>query len=174
MNNSKNNRPSWDEYFIGLARLASTRSTCLVRQVGAVIVKDNQILATGYNGPPSGAFHCTEANHCSLGLHDCSQTKDTPSMAIHAEMNAICQAAKHGVSIQGATIYITHSPCLNCLKAIISSNIARIVYEKQFDLSEEKQQIQRYFLDVSGLVYVQFKNSLVSHQSPEKHVQPGL
>lgn len=128
-----NNRPNWDEYFLVLAKLAATRSTCLARQVGAVIVKDKQVLATGYNGSPSGSAHCIDQGYCYPGLDDCSASKDMPSRAVHAEANAIAQAAKHGIAIDNASIYVTHEPCISCLKLIISAGIKKIIYEIPFN-----------------------------------------
>lgn len=125
-------RPSWDEYFLMLAKLAATRSTCLALPVGAVIVKQRQVLATGYNGPPSGSPHCTAQGFCYPGLPRCDASRTLPSRAIHAEANAIAQAAQHGVATAGATIYVTLAPCLSCLKLIISAGIREVVYETAF------------------------------------------
>ncbi|MDY7013408.1 MAG: dCMP deaminase family protein [Cyanobacteriota bacterium] len=122
-------RPTWDEYFLMLAKLAATRSTCLAFPVGAVIVKDKQVLATGYNGPPSGSIHCTAQGYCYPGLVSCDASKDMPSRAVHAEANAVAQAAKHGIPTDGATIYITLEPCIYCLKLIISAGICEVFYE---------------------------------------------
>ncbi|MDE5085738.1 MAG: deaminase, partial [Trichodesmium sp. St16_bin2-tuft] len=94
-------RPTWDEYFLMIAKLAATRSTCLVFPVGAVIVKDRQVLATGYNGPPSGSAHCTSQGFCYTELSSCDASKTLPSRSVHAEANAIAQAAKHGISTNG-------------------------------------------------------------------------
>jgi dCMP deaminase len=125
-------RPSWDEYFLMLAKLAATRSTCLALPVGAVIVKQRQVLATGYNGPPSGSPHCTAQGFCYPGLPRCDASSTLPSRAIHAEANAIAQAARHGISTEGATLYVTLAPCLSCLKLIISAGIREVVYETPF------------------------------------------
>jgi len=127
-----NQRPSWDEYFLMLAKLAATRSTCLAFPVGAVIVKDRQVLATGYNGPPSGSAHCIAQGYCYPGLDSCDARKDLPSRAVHAEANAIAQAAKHGIATDGASIYVTLEPCLYCLKLIISAGIREVFYEAPF------------------------------------------
>jgi len=136
MNNSDNLqnpiRPDWHEYFMSMAKLASTRSTCLAFPVGAVIVKDKQILATGYNGSPSGSEHCTTQGFCYPGLISCDTSKTLPSRAVHAETNAIAQASKHGMPTAGAEIYVTLEPCLNCLKLIISAGIKDVYYEKSF------------------------------------------
>ncbi|MEN9216935.1 MAG: dCMP deaminase family protein [Gloeomargarita sp. HHBFW_bins_162] len=125
-------RPSWDEYFLMLAKLAATRSTCLALPVGAVIVKQRQVLATGYNGPPSGSPHCTAQGFCYPGLPSCDASRTLPSRAIHAEANAIAQAARYGIATEGATIYVTLAPCLSCLKLIISAGIREVVYETPF------------------------------------------
>lgn len=129
-------RPTWDEYFLMLAKLAATRSTCLAFPVGAVIVKNKQILATGYNGSPSGSVHCTAQGYCYPGLSSCDASKTLPSRAVHAEANAIAQAAKHGISTDGASIYVTLEPCLSCLKLIISAGIQEVFYETSFNNGE--------------------------------------
>jgi dCMP deaminase len=130
-------RPSWDEYFLMMAKLAATRSTCLAFPVGAVIVKDRQVLATGYNGSPSGSVHCTAQGFCYPGLSSCDQSSSLPSRAVHAEANAIAQAAKHGISTNGAKIYVTLEPCLSCLKLIISAGIREVFYESYFNTGEK-------------------------------------
>lgn len=127
-------RPTWDEYFLMLAKLAATRSTCLAFPVGAVIVnKNKQVLATGYNGPPSGSAHCTAQGYCYPGLDSCDASKTMPSRAVHAEANAIAQAAKHGTPTNDACIYVTLEPCLSCLKLIISAGIREVFYETPFN-----------------------------------------
>ncbi|MBD1901782.1 MULTISPECIES: deaminase [Cyanophyceae] len=126
-------RPTWDEYFLMLAKLAATRSTCLAFPVGAVIVKNKQVVATGYNGSPSGSAHCTAQGYCYPGLSSCDASKAMPSRAVHAEANAIAQAAKHGISTDGASIYVTLEPCLSCLKLIISAGIYEVFYETPFN-----------------------------------------
>lgn len=122
------NRPSWDEYFMQMAELTAKRSTCLRRNVGAIIVKDKHIIATGYNGAPKGLPHCEELGGClrqKLGVH--SGERHELCRALHAEQNAIIQAATLGQSIEGATIYVTHQPCIICAKMIINAGISRIV-----------------------------------------------
>lgn len=126
-------RPTWDEYFLMLAKLAATRSTCLAFPVGAIIVKDRQVLATGYNGPPSKSVHCTTQGYCYPGLSSCDASKAMPSRAVHAEANAIAQAARHGIPTEGASIYVTLEPCLSCLKLIISAGIREVFYETPFN-----------------------------------------
>lgn len=115
-------RISWDEYFMEIAECVSTRATCDRLHVGAVIVKDKNILSTGYNGSISGLEHCDDVGHYLENDH-CLRT-------VHAEANAICQAAKRGVSLDGSTIYVTHSPCFNCFKLCASAGIKKIVFDK--------------------------------------------
>jgi dCMP deaminase len=113
-------RASWDEYFMNIARVVASRSTCDRKFVGAVIVRDKTILSTGYNGSIRGMPHCSEVGHMMEDGH-CVAT-------IHAESNAILQAAKNGVSIDGASIYVTASPCWSCFKQIANTGMRRIVY----------------------------------------------
>ncbi|MCC7355840.1 MAG: cytidine/deoxycytidylate deaminase family protein [Anaerolineae bacterium] len=113
-------RPSWDEYFMGIAFAVAQRSTCDRAHVGSIIVRNKRILTTGYNGSPRGLPHCTDAGHLMINGH-CVRT-------LHAEQNAIIQAALHGVSVEGGTIYVTHQPCLTCAKMIINAGLMRVVY----------------------------------------------
>jgi dCMP deaminase len=146
-------RPTWDEYFLMLAKLAATRSTCLAFPVGAVVVKDRQVLATGYNGPPSGSPHCIAQGYCYPGLSSCDASKELPSRAVHAEANAIAQAAKHGIATAGASIYVTLEPCLSCLKLSISAGIREIFYETPFNSGESA--VARDMFVSEGLVSMQ-------------------
>ena len=146
-------RPTWDEYFLMIAKLAATRSTCLAFPVGAVIVKDRQVLATGYNGSPSGTAHCTLQGYCYPGLSSCDASKTMPSRAVHAEANAIAQAAKHGISTNNASIYVTLEPCLSCLKLIISAGIKEVFYETPFNSGDSILVRDAFIKD--GLVYLQ-------------------
>lgn len=122
-------RPSWDSYFMELARVVRGRSTCLRRQVGAVIVKDRQILSTGYNGSPSGLKHCAEVGCLRESLGIPSGERHEMCRAVHAEQNALIQAAKHGVAIEGADVYTTVQPCVLCTKMLINAGIKRVFYE---------------------------------------------
>lgn len=122
-------RPSWDSYFMELARVVRGRSTCLRRQVGAVIVKDRQILSTGYNGSPSGLKHCAEVGCLRESLAIPSGERHEMCRAVHAEQNALIQAAKHGVAIDGADVYTTVQSCVLCTKMLINAGIKRVVYE---------------------------------------------
>ena len=126
-------RISWDEYFMEMAKLAARRSTCLRRQVGAVIVQDKHVIATGYNGAPKGIPHCAEKGGCYRQQHNIpSGERHELCRALHAEQNAIIQAANWGQSIEGATIYITHQPCVICAKMIINAGIQRIVVDEGY------------------------------------------
>ena len=133
MEKFEDKRPSWDEYFMGMAKLTSQRSTCLRRKVGAVIVKDKHIIATGYNGAPRGLSHCAELGGCLREeLNVPSGQRHELCRALHAEQNAIIQAATLGQSIEGASIYITHQPCSICSKMIINAVIDRIVVDEGY------------------------------------------
>ena len=128
-------RVSWDEYFMNVARVVATRATCDRKHVGAVIVRERSILATGYNGSIHGLAHCDEDGHLMEDGH-CVRT-------IHAEANAIIQAARNGVRIEGAWIYVTASPCFSCFKMIANAGIKRIVFgefyreQKIFDFAQK-------------------------------------
>ncbi len=133
MEKFEDRRPSWDEYFMGMAKLTAQRSTCLRRKVGAVIVKDKHIIATGYNGAPRGLSHCAELGGCLREqLKVPSGQRHELCRALHAEQNAIIQAATLGQSIEGANIYITHQPCSICSKMIINAGISRIVVNEGY------------------------------------------
>ncbi len=118
-------RPSWDQYFLNIADVVATRSTCPRRAVGAVLVRQRQILSTGYNGAPRGLVHCTDAG-CLMRDGHCVRTS-------HAEMNAIAQAAYHGVAVSDSTLYCTDKPCLICTKLLINAGIRRIVYRREYE-----------------------------------------
>jgi dCMP deaminase len=136
---SKRKRPSWDEYFMAIAKLASSRSTCLRRQVGAVIVKDKKILATGYNGAPQGLPHCLDIGCLREKLGIPSGERHELCRATHAEQNAIVQAAMFGASIKDSIIYSTTHPCILCTKLIINAGIKKIIIEDRYpdEMSEE-------------------------------------
>ncbi len=132
-------RPSWDQYFLQLARQVATRSTCLRRQVGAVLVRDKRILTTGYNGAPRGVAHCLEVGCLRDQLGIPSGERHELCRAIHAEQNAIIQAAIHGVAIEGATLYTTVHPCILCAKMLINAGVREIIYVEGYpdDLSRD-------------------------------------
>jgi len=132
-------RPSWDQYFMDITSLVATRSSCMRRQVGAVLVKDRNILATGYNGVPSGITHCNAVGCLRERLKVPSGERHELCRGLHAEQNAIIQAAKHGTNIDGATLYCTTMPCIICTKMIINAGISRVIYGEGYadDLARE-------------------------------------
>jgi len=132
-------RPSWDEYFMALAEQVGQRATCLRRSVGAVIVKDKRILATGYNGPPSGVAHCEDVGCLREVRGIPSGSQHELCRGIHAEQNAVIQAAKHGIAIDGSTIYCTHQPCVLCAKILLNAGVREIVFSQPYPdpLAEE-------------------------------------
>ena len=126
-------RPSWDEYFMEMAELTAKRSTCLRRQVGAVIVKDRHVVASGYNGAPTGLAHCDELGGClRQQLNVPSGQRHELCRALHAEQNAIIQAATLGQSVEGATIYVTNQPCVICAKMLINAGIEKIIVKEGY------------------------------------------
>ena len=134
-----NDRPSWDDYFMKIATDVSSRATCIRRKVGAVIVKDKWIISTGYNGVPMGIPHCTPVT-CLRNLYNVpSGERHELCRGLHAEQNAIIQAALHGVAINGAIIYVTNQPCSICTKMLINSGIKKFIYRDPYPdpLAEE-------------------------------------
>jgi dCMP deaminase len=128
-------RPSWDEYFMMLAEVAAIRGNCLRRRVGAVIVHNHQILSTGYNGTPKGITNCSDGGCPRCAGHAASGSSLDECLCVHAEENAIVQAAANGVAIRGATLYCTLSPCSYCAKSIINAGIVEVVYAGHYALS---------------------------------------
>lgn len=126
---SANSRPSWDEYFMSIAYQVGERSTCLRRHVGAIIVKDKRLLATGYNGVPAGVEHCTTRGCLRDQLGIPSGERHELCRGTHAEQNALLQAARYGTPIDGATVYCTTQPCIQCAKMLINAGIKEIVFE---------------------------------------------
>ena len=136
---NRNERPSWGQYFMDIVELVSLRSTCLRRKVGAVLVKNKRILTTGYNGAPTGVRHCSETGCLRDKMNIPSGERHELCRGLHAEQNAIIQAALQGVSIKGATLYCTNHPCIICAKMIINSGITTVIYKNEYkdDLSRE-------------------------------------
>jgi dCMP deaminase len=132
-------RPSWQEYFMEITELVAKRSTCRRRSVGAIIVKEKRILSTGYNGAPAGVRHCIDIGCLREQLGVASGERHELCRGIHAEQNAIIQAALHGVSIAGATLFCTNLPCAICAKMIINAGIRTIYYKEGYadPMSEE-------------------------------------
>lgn len=126
-------RPTLDQYFSSMARLASSRSTCVRRQCGAVLVKDKMVLSTGYNDTPRGMPNCGDGGCPRCGSKAKSGTLLDTCLCLHAEQNVIIQAAYHGVAIAGATLYCTHHPCLTCAKMIVNAGVVRVVYDEPYD-----------------------------------------
>lgn len=125
-------RKSWDDYFMSIADLVAERSTCMRRHVGAVIVKDKRIVATGYNGAPSGISHCIDAGCLREQLKIPAGERHEICRGTHAEQNAIIQAATFGANISGSTIYSTHQPCFICTKMLINAHLTRIIYRQEY------------------------------------------
>ncbi|MFA6427951.1 MAG: cytidine/deoxycytidylate deaminase family protein [Candidatus Buchananbacteria bacterium] len=143
MENSLNHhRPSWDEYFMKIAELVGSRGTCDRGRAGAAIVKDKRIVCTGYVGAPAGLAHCDEAGH---EMHTVTQIDGSQSKhcirTTHAEQNAICQAARFGVSINGATMYCKMTPCYTCAKMIINSGIKRVICAQDYHTGNRSKEI---------------------------------
>ncbi len=146
----------WDKRFIEMCEFVASWSSCIRpgRQVGSIIVKDKRILTTGYNGAPSGIFNCRDKGVCmreEMGIE--SGTHQEMCYAVHSEQNAIVQAAKLGVSVDGATLYCTHQPCAICTKMIINSGISRIVYKRPYP-----DEFSLLLISESGVSCEQFSN----------------
>lgn len=152
MTNKTHNRITKDQYFMEIAQVISQRSTCIKRKVGAVLVKENHIISTGYNGAPSGFTHCTPES-C---LRQTIRSGERPELCrgVHAEINCVIQAALHGTSIKGkTTLYTTTFPCMNCLKLLINSGINRIVYKEDYNLANTAK---KALLNESNIVIEKF------------------
>jgi dCMP deaminase len=126
-------RPSWDEYFMGIADLVAGRATCIRRKVGAVLVKDRRILCSGYNGAPAGAAHCRETGCLRRQMNVPSGIRHELCRGVHAEQNVIIQAAYHGVAVAGATLYCTNQPCSICAKMLINAGIKEVYFRDGYD-----------------------------------------
>jgi len=142
MAQKKVKRPDWDMYFLAIVKEVASRATCDRGKSGCVIVKDRRILATGYVGAPSGLAHCDEVGHM---LRDVIAPNGLMSKhcirTIHAEQNAICQAAKFGISLEGATLYCTMEPCFSCAKMIVNCGIKRVVCQKRYHAGSDTRQL---------------------------------
>lgn len=137
-------RPSWDEYFMMAAKLAATRATCLQRKVGTVIVKNKRIITTGFNGSPPGLPHCTE-----VGCLVFPDRGTSCQRVMHAEHNAVLQDSKN---LEGATLYTSFLPCLNCMKIVISAKMKEVVYEEEKIEKDEYEKAKKEFAKLAGLV----------------------
>jgi len=138
---NKDTRPDWDTYFLEIARVVASRSNCTRRQVAAVIVKDQRIISTGYNGTPRGVTNCFEGG-CPRAHSDAVSGSELGNgICNHAEENAIIQAAYHGISVKDATLYCTLSPCLLCAKMIINAGIKSVIYENEYKLTSQTKEL---------------------------------
>ena len=144
-------RPTWDEYFMQIAKLVASRSTCMRRQVGAVLVKDRNILATGYNGVPSGITHCEVTGCLREQMNVPSGERHELCRGLHAEQNAIIQAAKHGVNIDDATLYCTDSPCIICSKMLINAGVRNVTFSRGYP-----DQLSLEMMAEAGIVLTEF------------------
>ncbi|MCL6471251.1 MAG: cytidine/deoxycytidylate deaminase family protein [Firmicutes bacterium] len=143
-------RPSWDEYFLSITRQVSERSTCLRRKVGALLVREKRILATGYNGAPSGIRHCYEVGCLREDQGIASGERHELCRGLHAEQNALIQAAVHGVAVKGASIYCTHQPCVLCAKMLINAGIKEILYAEGYP-----DKLAQDLLNEAGIAVIQ-------------------
>jgi len=145
-------RPPWDKYFMDIATLVASRSTCLRRNVGACVVKDRRILTTGYNGAPTGIAHCEDVGCLREKLKVPSGERHELCRGLHAEQNVIIQAAKTGISLEGAIMYVTNHPCFICAKMIINSGIKKVIYKDGYPDKEAEN-----FLKKSGIEVVKLE-----------------
>ncbi len=139
-------RPTWDEYFMSITEAVAQRSTCLRRKVGAVLVRDKRILTTGYNGAPTGFSHCLEAGCLREKMGIKSGERQELCRGLHAEQNALVQAALHGVSVRGAVLYTTLEPCITCTKMLVNARVQEVVYQEEYP-----DELARVFLSEGGV-----------------------
>lgn len=144
------NRPSWHEYFMSITRLVAERSTCLRRKVGAILVRDKRILATGYNGAPQGLKHCLETGCLREKLKIPSGQRHELCRALHAEQNVLIQAARYGTAVAGSQLYCTNMPCIICAKMIINADIHTIYYSEGY-----ADEMSAEMLSEAGMKFVQ-------------------
>lgn len=150
-------RPSWDEYFMEVAEVVAKRSTCKRRRIGAILVKDKRILATGYNGAPSGLRHCEEYGCLREELGVPSGERHEICRALHAEQNAIVQAARYGISVRDSTLYTTAEPCVLCAKMLINAGIVKIVYRDTYPDELARQMLREASIAVEQYAARQIK-----------------
>ena len=155
-----NTREGWDDYFMNLVTLISSRSTCLRRHIGALLVKEHRILATGYNGAPPGIPHCFEVGCLRQQMNIPSGERSELCRAVHAEQNALLQCARFGVSSEGSTLYSTHFPCVHCVKSLLSAKIIRIVYQQDYHDDLAKQLLSQTQPEIIIDLWMPQQNSL--------------
>lgn len=160
MENENHQRPSWDHYFMEITKTVALRATCDRGRSGCVITRDKQILVTGYVGAPKGLPHCDEVGHQMKTItHEDGSVSEHCQRTTHAEQNAIVQAAKFGVAINGGTLYCTMTPCATCAKMVITGGISKVVCEKRYHRGKESEEmfasagIEIVFLDGSEMTY---------------------
>ena len=151
-------RPSWDEYFMKIAHVVASRSTCIRRKVGAVLVRDKRILTTGYNGAPSGLAHCEDIGCLRDQRQVPSGERHELCRGLHAEMNALLQAAIHGVRVAGASLYCTSSPCSLCAKMLINVGVKRVYIDGEYP-----DELARDLLNDAGVVVQRLDEKNLSH-----------
>lgn len=162
MEEKKYTRPSWDEYFIQIANTVAQRATCDRGRSGCVIVRDKQILVTGYVGSPKGMPHCDEVGHqMRKTIHEDGSVTCHCVRTVHAEQNAICQAAKLGISLQGSTLYCRMTPCRTCAMLIINCGITRVVCEKKYHAGAESEDMFRQ----AGVELVFMNNEVLQYNN---------
>lgn len=154
--NQEQSRPSWDAYFMGIAALVASRSTCIRRKVGAIFVKDRRILCSGYNGAPSGIEHCGSTGCLREKLKVPSGEKHELCRGVHAEQNAIIQAASHGISVKGSILYCTNQPCSICAKMIVNAGISMVCYRDSYNDSMSEEMFKQ-----AGIQLIALKDKVV-------------
>ena len=164
MEEQKNTRPSWDQYFMEIANTVATRATCDRGRSGCVIARDKQILVTGYVGSPRGLAHCDEVGHLMKKVyHEDGRITQHCMRTVHAEQNAICQAARLGIPLQGATIYCRMTPCHTCAMLIINCGISRVVCERMYHDSLESEEMFR----LSGVILEYVYNEVQEYKNQQ-------
>lgn len=158
-------RPSWDEYFMSIARQVATRSTCLRRQVGAVLVSDKRILATGYNGAPRGMRHCAEIGCLRAQLGIPSGERHEICRALHAEMNALLQAACHGIRVENSSLYCTNQPCALCAKMLINVGIRKIFIAEGYPDELAREMLAEAGVEIHQISAIAEKQSHITRKS---------
>ncbi len=164
-NNTTHTRPSWDEYFMDLARSVALRATCDRGRSGCVITKDKQILVTGYVGSPAGLPHCDEDGHLfKKTIHEDGSITNHCVRTVHAEQNAICQAARRGIALEDSTLYCRMTPCRTCAMLIINSGIKRVVCEFKYHAGAESEAM----LKCAGIELSYFNDEVLAYSGQKE------
>lgn len=163
-------RPSWDEYFMSICNAVGQRSTCDRGKVGCVIVRDKQLLVTGYAGSPVGLPHCDEAGHLMKSVtHEDGHVTNHCMRTVHGEQNAICQAAKQGIRLEGATVYCKMTPCRTCAMLIINCGIKRVVCEKKYHAGLESEEMFK----MAGITLETLHDEVEAYTNQKDAVKPA-